>query len=258
MTYDIITAIRIRNFLIVQGMTREGAYGMLANIYPESGFVAANLQNSGNRRLGWTDTQYTANVDCGIYTKFVTDSIGYGLCQWTTSGRKNALLTFAENAMASIGDETMQLNFLIYELKSAYKNVWRLLTSSHDIGECAKYVMLKFERPKNKTVSNQKARANYGYQLYKDLEIHELTVDSNPFDTPTKSIKKGCRDIGSDTTCHWVQWHLWRFGLIDKSEIDGIIGAKTDAAIKEAQRRLGLVVDGIVGKNTGAVFDSIM
>lgn len=258
MIYDITTAIRIRNFLIDQGMTREGAYGMLANIYSESGFMANNLQNSGNRKLGWSDAQYTANVDCGTYAKFITDSIGYGLCQWTTSGRKQALLNFAKSVGLSIGDENMQLHFLLFELQSSYKNVWRLLTTSHDIGQCAKYVMLKFERPKNKTTSNQKARANYGYQLYKDIELYELTVDYNPFDVPTRSIKKGCRDIGSDTSCHWVQWHLWRFGLIDKSEIDGIIGAKTDAAIREAQRRLGLVADGVVGKNTRVVFVSIM
>ncbi len=257
MKYDIITAIRMRKFLIAQGMTRAGAYGMLANIYPESGFVSNNLQNSGNRRLGWSDFEYTANVDNNAYTKFVTDSIGYGLCQWTTSGRKQALLNFARNSMASIGNEEMQLHFLIYELQVSYKNVWKILASSNDIGECAKYVMLKFERPKNKTLSNQKARANYGYQLYKDLEVYELTVNYNPFTMPTKNIKKGCRDIGGDMSCCWVQWHLWRFGLIEKSGIDGIIGKKSDVAIREAQRRLGLKVDGIVGKNTRAVFESV-
>lgn len=257
MKYNKMTAIRIRNFLIDQGMTREGAYGMLANIYSESGFVANNLQNSGNRRLGWSDEQYTANVDNGAYTKFVTDSIGYGLCQWTTSGRKQALLNFARNLQASIGSEIMQLHFLIYELQNSYKNVWKLLTTSHNIGECAKCVLLEFERPKNKTVSNQKARANYGYQLHKELELLELTVYYNPFTVPSKNIKKGCKDSGGDMSCRWVQWHLWRFGLIEKSGIDGVIGKGSDAAIREAQRRLGLKVDGIVGKNTREVFLSL-
>ncbi|MDE5695791.1 MAG: peptidoglycan-binding protein, partial [Lachnospiraceae bacterium] len=38
------------------------------------------------------------------------------------------------------------------------------------------------------------------------------------------------------------------------SGIDGVIGIKSEAAIKIAQGRLGLVVDGIVGKNTREKF----
>lgn len=78
------------------------------------------------------------------------------------------------------------------------------------------------------------------------IKEDNISINFNPFIEPTANIKKGSKGEGAK----WVQWYLWRFGLIDKSGIDGIIGTKSVAAIKEAQRRLGLVVDGIVGKNT--------
>ena len=170
MAYDKPTAIRIRDFLLKQGMTLEGVYGMLANIYSESGFRSNNAQNSYMTKMGMTDESYTAQVDNGQYTLFCTDRVGYGLCQWTSSGRKTGLLNYAKEQNKSIGDETMQLNYLIKELSSAYKTVFNKLKTSHDIAECAKYVMTKFERPADQSETAQNKRANYGLQLFEDLE----------------------------------------------------------------------------------------
>ena len=111
MKYDKPTALRIRNFLIKQGLTIEGAYGMMANIYCESGFRANNAQNSCMTRLGMTDEIYASKVDSGEYKNFTTDRVGWGLCQWTSSGRKTSLLTYAKEQKKSIADETMQLNY---------------------------------------------------------------------------------------------------------------------------------------------------
>ncbi len=47
------------------------------------------------------------------------------------------------------------------------------------------------------------------------------------------------------------------FGLLEKAGIDGVIGSKSDTAIREAQRRLGLAVDGIVGKATRETWKKI-
>lgn len=77
-----------------------------------------------------------------------------------------------------------------------------------------------------------------------------ITPEFNPFAEPTELIKSGSRGEGA----RWVQWYLWRFGLLDKSEIDGVIGPKSISALKEAQRRLGLAPDGIVGPDTKAMF----
>lgn len=170
MKYDKPTALRIRDFLMRQGLTIEGVYGMMANIYCESGFRANNAQNSCMTKLGMTDETYTAKVNSGEYKDFVVDRIGYGICQWTSSGRKSGLLNYAKEQNKSIADETLQLNYLIKELKTSYKAVFNILTISHDISECAKYVMIKFERPANQSNENQNKRASYGIQLFNDLE----------------------------------------------------------------------------------------
>lgn len=73
-----------------------------------------------------------------------------------------------------------------------------------------------------------------------------INVESNPFMEPVTVVKKGSRG----ESVKWVQWYLWRFGLIDKAGIDGIFGTGTDAAVREAQKRLKLDRDGKVGSKT--------
>lgn len=82
---------------------------------------------------------------------------------------------------------------------------------------------------------------------------YEIAVQTNPFAEPTANVKIG--KTGNDAM--WVQWYLWRFGLLQKDEIDGIIGKKSDAGIREAQRRLKLTVDGIVGKASRALWKKV-
>lgn len=77
-----------------------------------------------------------------------------------------------------------------------------------------------------------------------------ITAKCNPFTEPVINVKRGSRGEGAE----WVQWCLWRFGLLEKSGIDGIIGSKSEAAVKTAQKRLGLAADGIVGQNTRREF----
>ncbi len=81
----------------------------------------------------------------------------------------------------------------------------------------------------------------------------EITVQYNPFAEPTANVK--INKTGNDAM--WVQWYLWRFGLIKKEEIDGTIGAISALAVREAQLRLGLPADGIVGKITRATWKKI-
>lgn len=211
MKYDKPTALRIRDFLINQGLTIEGAYGMMANIYSESGFRSNNAQNSCMTRLGMTDEIYIAKVDSGEYKNFITDRVGWGLCQWTSSGRKQSLLNYAKEQKKSIADETMQLNYLMKELKTSYKTVLNVLTTSHDISECAKYVMTKFERPANQSNENQNKRASYGIQLFNDLETkrdnnkimaYKIAVDAgHGSNTAGKRTPDGYREHWCNVKC---------------------------------------------------------
>lgn len=68
----------------------------------------------------------------------------------------------------------------------------------------------------------------------------------NPYKEPSSVVVLGCKG----ENVKWVQWYLWRFGLINKSGIDGIFGVNTNTAVKEAQKRLGLLPDGNIGPDT--------
>lgn len=85
---------KIWNFLKAKGLNDCGIAGLMGNLYAESGLRPNNLQNTYERKLGYTDESYTAAVDSGEYTNFAKDSAGYGLAQWTYHTRKAALLAF--------------------------------------------------------------------------------------------------------------------------------------------------------------------
>lgn len=143
-----------------------GVCGLMGNIKAESAMRSNNLQNSGNSKLKMTDEEYTAAVDSGEYTKFATDSKGYGLCQWTSSGRKRALLNYARQLGTSIGDEDMQIFFMLNELSTSYKSVLKVLKSASSVKEASDIVVKKFERPANQSDGVLKARAKYGQEFY--------------------------------------------------------------------------------------------
>ena len=143
-----------------------GVCGLMGNIKAESAMRSNNLQNSGNSKLKMTDEEYTAAVDIGEYTKFATDSKGYGLCQWTSSGRKRALLNYARQLGTSIGDEDMQIFFMLNELSTSYKSVLKVLKSASSVKEASDIVVKKFERPANQSDGVLKSRAKYGQEFY--------------------------------------------------------------------------------------------
>ena len=56
---------KIWNYLRVEGLSACGAAGLMGNLYAESGLIATNLQNTYEKKLGYSDTAYTAAVDSG-------------------------------------------------------------------------------------------------------------------------------------------------------------------------------------------------
>lgn len=54
---------KIWNFLVGKGLSKAGVAGLMGNLYAESGLNPKNLQNSYERKLGYTDSSYTAAVD---------------------------------------------------------------------------------------------------------------------------------------------------------------------------------------------------
>ena len=156
----------IWSYLISKGLNACGAAGLMGNLYVESGLNPCNLQNTFNKSLGMTDDAYTAAVDSGAYDNFIKDSAGYGIAQWTFWSRKQLLLNFAKEACASIGDLTMQLDFLAWELSTNYASVWNTLKCAASVLEASNAVLLKYERPADQSEAVQAKRASYGQAYY--------------------------------------------------------------------------------------------
>lgn len=162
----------IWKYLKAQGLTDAGVAGLMGNIYAESGLNPKNLQNSYEKKLGYTDETYTAAVDNGTYTNFVRDSAGYGLCQWTYWTRKQALYAFCKAIGASIGDLDAQLRFLMKELTESYKSVLGVLMTTTSVREASNAVLLQYERPASKdTEETQNKRAGYGQTYYNQFAV---------------------------------------------------------------------------------------
>ena len=118
------------------GLNCAAACGILANIAGESAFKSTNLQNTYEKKLGFTDIEYTKAVDNGTYDNFVKDAAGYGFAQWTYWSRKQNLLDFAKSKGKSIGDAEMQMEFFGKEIKG-YSGVWKTLQSVPNTAEGA-------------------------------------------------------------------------------------------------------------------------
>lgn len=169
----------IWNYLKGKGLNDYAVAGIMGNLYAESGFKPTNLQNTYEKKLGYTDDSYTAAVDNGSYTNFVKDSAGYGLVQWTYWSRKQALLEYAQSVGKSIGDLTMQLDFMWKEMQG-YKSMMTTLNSATSILEASNAVLTQYEKPADQSETVQTKRAGYG-QTYYD-KYAQKTSESTPTD----------------------------------------------------------------------------
>lgn len=117
-------------------------------------------------------------------------------------------------------------------------------------------------------VSSATLDMDLGYFI--DIDVDTTTVldkvqtdnkaiksSDNPWPEPTRTIfynQSINRYIMHGDDVKWVQWNLWRFGLLldndgkpDAKQIDGYFGPGSQKAFEEAQKRLGLKPDGKCG-----------
>lgn len=163
-----------------------GVAGVMGNLYAESALSPINLQQTYEKKLGYTDQSYTDAVDNGKYKNFVKDQAGYGLAQWTYWSRKQKLLDFAKEKNVSIGDLNMQLEFLLKELK-AYSGVWKVITTATSVKQASDSVLTGFEKPANQGSSVKTKRAKYSQGYYDSyakqvVPIKEETTVASKFD----------------------------------------------------------------------------
>lgn len=164
------------DYLRRAGMTESGAAGVMGNMQAESGIISNRVEILCLKRLRengkvYDDASYTAAVDSGKISKaeFLNPlpgkQYGYGYCQWTSPGRKSGLYDLCKQKGVSIGDMYTQLDFLISELKTSYKQVWNVCTSSGSVQECVDTFLVKFEIPAN-AESHKPTRRKYAWDFY--------------------------------------------------------------------------------------------
>ena len=158
---------KIWNYLKSKGLNDYGIASLMGNLYAESALNPKNLQNTYEKKLGYSDEEYCIAVDNGTYTNFVKDGAGWGLAQWTYWSRKQNLLNYVKSVGKSVGDLEAQLEFLYKELSEGYStSVLSVLKTATSILQASNAVLLKYERPADQSTAVQNKRVSYGQKYY--------------------------------------------------------------------------------------------
>lgn len=230
------------------GLTHEGACGLMGNMQAESG-MRANIAQRGMTSL--SDDDYTASADMGAID-FASDAVGYGLCQWTFWSRKRALLEFARARGASVGDEAMQVEFCLAELRRDYPALFAALCTSGDIYDCTARVCREYERP---AVDNIEQRTYFALTFAEQAQAEVWGGETLPAEPvaerywPPRMLdyREGRINLtGADVLV--LQALLTARGY--NCPTSGDFDEETRAALLEYQDYNGLVVDGVAGDAT--------
>lgn len=216
----------------------------MGNLYAESGLNPKNLQNSYEKKLKMSDEEYVTAVDKGQYSKkkFVNDSAGFGLAQWTYWSRKQALFEFCKARNESIGSLSAQLDFLYQELTTNYSQVLKILTTAATILEASNVVLLKFERPSDQSITIQNKRAAFGqnyYNQYAKQEVKKI-MSNSPLATYTRITKN--KTTMSSKTINRISIHCFVGQVTAQRGVDYF--ATTD---REASANYVVGYDGSIG-----------
>ncbi len=164
----------IWEYLKAKGFSDVAAAAIMGNMEAESNCVSCRLQGDFS-----TDYQksreYTALVDKGVISReqFVYNGPGgggYGLCQWTYWSRKAGLYDLAKSQGVSVGDDFIQVEWLVRELfQDEFRPVLNTLQNSESIRECSDVLVKKFLRPADQSDAVCVQRAKFAREVYAEF-----------------------------------------------------------------------------------------
>lgn len=180
----------IWDYLMAKINNAYGVSGLIGNLFAESSLRPENLQNTFEKRLGLSDTQYADAVNNGIYTNFVHDSAGWGLAQWTFWSRKNGLLNLMKQRNKPIYDLGTQLDWLWQELNTSYKGTLNILKNATSVKQASDEVLVNFEHPgavddPNKVGKVKAQRLEYSMIFYNRYSGSQPSPAPQPSPTPS-------------------------------------------------------------------------
>lgn len=183
---------KIWTYLRSLGYSKEGTAAIMGSLVKESGLMPNNLQNSYNTKFGLTDDQYTTKVNNGSYSKdkFVNDSGGYGLAQWTFSSRKQKLYDQTIGAGKPINDLKSQLDLLDSEVQTG--GLTNSIKNANNISAANDVWISQFERPagyKNKGSALYTGRLSAANNYFNQFKGTGRSTDSfvNKYPTASKT-----------------------------------------------------------------------
>lgn len=169
------------------GFTYEARISMMANWEEESNNESMRLQGdfSSFRTLS---KAYASKVESGAISRqqFAYDNKGWGIAQFTLGSRKLALYDFWQSYGGSIGDLQMQLDFVLFELKSGFSALYKELCTSHDLQQLVKDILYIYENPAEK-INNYNRRLKNAYNLKAEFPEKAVDTPTKPFDTSTET-----------------------------------------------------------------------
>ena len=132
------------------GLEAFQAAALMGSVQAESNFSPYDVERVGADARGW-------------YAYETGDGRGFGLCQWTSAGRKGNLLAFAERRgdAALVWDFDTQVAFMRQELDL------EALKATKTLYEASEWAVLRYERPNLRYANSwpgtryEKARALY-------------------------------------------------------------------------------------------------
>lgn len=258
------------------GLSPAGACGVMGNMCCESTLVSYRVQ--GDFTDGYTKSRaYTRDVDNGSISgnEFAYDKKGYGLCQWTFWSRKQELYQLAKSRGVSVGDEAMQVEFCLKEMKRDFSSLYSYLQLAEDLFTAASRFCKEFEKPAVKNVYDRYEAAKKYYDRREEYEAggeeepeppQAIDPDPCPSDQSTGDVDNQYVDGTKSTEicvrilgygCRGRDVFMLQCGLTDAGfncgVPDGEFFSKTRDAVKAMQRACNLEVTGIAGQDVWQV-----
>ncbi len=246
-----MSQLSILSALVRGGMTPIAACAMGGNMMCESRMLSDIVQ--GDLSYSAKSKQYTADVDAGHKT-LADGSTGYGLCQWTLKSRQQKLYDFAKARGMSVGDEAMQVDFVLHEMQTEveYSALWSYLKTAQDLYGAAARICREYERP---AVNNIADRANAGNALYMQygdkLDAIAAGMEPDPFATANDSASYESSGLSLSTvrTGDKTPEAEYLAALLENLGYD-VLWDGLAACLIDYQVKCGIDPDGICGEIT--------
>ena len=94
----------------------------------------------------------------------VDGETGYGLCQWTSAGRQQGLVDFAQSQGKSTSDYQVQCDFMMHEIEQGYPSMIADMDASGSAGQAALIFHQEYERSADTSEMAQR-RAEFAEQI---------------------------------------------------------------------------------------------